>query len=230
MSNVKGFLSIALVGSLLFNIIFAEGIAAQEKPKKDMTVAIVDFTNTRNVPDLDYLVKGIPESIVTYLGKKGRVRIVERARLQSALEEMRLAQAGIVDEQMAVQVGKAVGADAVIVGSFLQIGDVIRINARLINVETSEIIVAEQVSGKPGTDLFALMDRTAASMETKLLGEGILNVQQITAPQQTIKGSRKTWWLLGILGVGVVGGAALALKPKAEKAKNGTILINISLP
>jgi hypothetical protein len=146
---------------------------------------------------------------------------------------MQLAQTGIVDEQMAVQVGKAVGADAVIVGSFLQIGDVIRINARLINVETSEIIVAEQVSGKPGTELFDLMDQTAASMEAKLLGEGgqILNVQQIPGAQQQIKRSKKKWLLLGILGIGAAaGGAALALKPKEEKEKNGTILINIALP
>jgi len=67
--------------------------------KRKLTIAVVDFTNTKKDPSLDYLVKGIPESIVTYLGKKGQVHIVERSRLQSALDEMKLQMSDIVNEQ-----------------------------------------------------------------------------------------------------------------------------------
>jgi len=133
-----------------------EQIKGLEESKK-LVIAVVDFTNVGNDPQLEGLVKGIPESVTTYLGKKGKVRIVERSRLEAALKELQLGMTGIVDEETAARVGKAVGASAIMVGSFLKIGDLIRINARLIDVQTGEVIMADQVQGR-FEEVFGLMD------------------------------------------------------------------------
>ena len=159
-------ISLFLALSFLFNLLSFDLVLAQEGEK--LIVAVVDFTNIKKDPALDYLVKGIPESIITYLGKSGKLEIVERSRLEAALREMQLTMSGIVDEQTAVEVGKAVGANAIMVGSFLQIGNLIRINTRLIDVKTSRVIAAEQVQGTPGEEIFTLMDRTAAAFESVL--------------------------------------------------------------
>ncbi|RKY59390.1 MAG: hypothetical protein DRP94_03685, partial [Candidatus Latescibacterota bacterium] len=121
-----------------------EQVKGLEESKR-LVIAVVDFTNVGKDPQLEGLVKGIPESVTTYLGKKGKVRIVERSRLEAALKELQLGMTGIVDEETAARVGKAVGASAIMVGSFLKIGDLIRINARLIDVQTGEVIMADQV-------------------------------------------------------------------------------------
>ena len=186
---------------------------------------------------LDYLVKGIPESIITYLGKRGEVHIVERSRLQSALDEMKLQMSDIVDEQTAVQLGKQVGANAVLVGSFLQIGDMIRINSRLIDIETSEIIAAEQVQGVPGKEIFGLMDQTAEAMWSKLVGRPV-EIQPISISEKKIeviakpgKPFYKRWWFWGIVSVGVAGGVfAATRKGEREEEKKGTIAIIVNLP
>ena len=119
-----------------------EQVKGLEESKR-LVIAVVDFTNVGKDPQLEGLVKGIPESVTIYLGKKGKVRIVERSRLEAALKELQLGMTGIVDEETAARVGKAVGASAIMVGSFLKIGDLIRINARLIDVQTGEVIMAQ---------------------------------------------------------------------------------------
>ena len=146
-----------------------EQIKGLEESKK-LVIAVVDFTNVGNDPQLEGLVKGIPESVTTYLGKKGKVRIVERSRLEAALKELQLGMTGIVDEETAARVGKAVGASAIMVGSFLKIGDLIRINARLIDVQTGEVIMADQVQGR-FEEVFGLMDQVAERIWKKLTGQ-----------------------------------------------------------
>ncbi|MCH7497117.1 MAG: hypothetical protein IH971_04610, partial [Candidatus Marinimicrobia bacterium] len=63
-----------------------------------------------------------------------------------------------------------VGASAILVGSFVAIGSILRINARLINVQSGKVINAESVQGRVGPEIFDLMDQIALSMETQLVG------------------------------------------------------------
>jgi len=142
-----------------------------------IVIAIVDFRNTSKENSLDYLEKTIPESIITKLGKSGRTEIVERTRLQDALKEMELSSTGIIDEQSAVELGRAVGAEAILVGSYVSIEEIIRINARLIDVRTGRIIKAETVQGNVGKEIFGLMDELALAVETQLLGKSSRTIQ-----------------------------------------------------
>ena len=89
---MKG-ISLFLVITFLFNILSFDLVLAQDGEK--LVMAVVDFSNTKGDPEFDYLVKGIPESIIPYLGKSGKLEIVERSRLESALKEMQLTMSGI---------------------------------------------------------------------------------------------------------------------------------------
>lgn len=225
-------ISVVLMVSFLMNLcgvllVLGEG-------KKELTVAVVDFANTKKDPELDYLIKGIPESLITYLGKRGEVRIVERSRMEAALEEMKLGMSGIVDKQTAVEVGKAVGATAVMVGSFLQIGDRIRINTRLIDVGTSKIMAAEQTLGRVD-EIFELMDQTAEGMWAKLVDRPV-EIQPIAIVERKPQVRKKTgtplykrWWFWGIL-AGAAGGAAYLASSQGEEEEKGTLMITVHLP
>lgn len=150
--------------------------------ERKIVIAIVDFQNTSADNALDYLEKTIPESISTSMAKGGRLEIVERSRLEAALNEMEMSELGIVDESQAVEIGRAVGANAILVGSFVSIGGTLRINARLIDVQTSRIINAENVQGRVGAEIFDLMDQMAASMEQQLVGEPLETAAASPAP------------------------------------------------
>lgn len=148
-----------------------------------IVIAIVDFQNTSADNALDYLEKTIPESISTSMAKGGRLEIVERSRLEEALKEMEMSELGIVDESQAVKIGLAVGANAILVGSFVSIGGVLRINARLIDVQTSRVINAEIVQGQVGAEIFDLMDQMALSMEQQLVGAPPVTVAAQPEPE-----------------------------------------------
>lgn len=191
-------------------------VYAQESETKKLVLAVLDFSNTANDPELDYLVRGIPESIITNLAKTGKLDIVERSRMQQALEELNLSVSGIIDEQTAVELGRAVGANAVMTGSFLKIGNIIEINTRLIDVKTLRVITSEQVRGAPGEEIFDLMDKTSQTMQAKLLGEEVssLGYQRISKQEEAKKpsGGRSIfsrWWFWALL-AGIGGGAAAA--------------------
>ncbi len=182
-----------------------------------LAIAVVDFTNTSGDESYDYLSKTIPENLITSLAENGDLRIVERGRLESALKEMKLQLSDIVDEATAVQLGKAVGASAIIVGSFVAIESKLRISSRLIDVQTATVITGKNATGRVGEDIFRIMDEMADAMREELLAraerpETIETVRvPVSKPAQVAKkgGGGKTW--LYVLGGAVVVGAGVGV-------------------
>ena len=227
---------------LILALFFCETVLPFSLWDDKIVIAVVDFRNTGSDKNYDYLENTIPEAIITYLAKAGKIEIVERSRLKDAIEEMKLGMSGILDEQTAVEVGKAVGANAILVGSFVSIGEVIRINARLIDVKTSRIIKAEIVQGGVGIEIFSLMDEMARSIEAQLIGETeevaqisqiqptpiVLGLETKTSPM-TGKPFYKSRWFLAAVGVGIAGGAALAISSDGGD-DNATINISVTIP
>jgi len=175
---------------LLILVVFSTTLFAQalNGDGEKIVIAVVDFRNTGGNDDLDYLEKTIPENIITRMAKSGQTEIVERSRLQEALTELELGLSGIVDEQSAVELGRAVGANAILLGSYASIGQKIRINARLIDVQTSRIIKADVVEGNVSSEIFTMMDQLAYSMESQLLNREneTLQYQQIPINREPV--------------------------------------------
>ncbi len=165
---------------LVMGLIFQGVIPLYAQQKQKISIAITDFQNTSGNSEIDYLQNAIPEMLITNLAKSGRLNIVERSRLQDAIKEMELGMSGIVDQSNAVEIGRAVGANAIMVGSYLEIGGMIRINARLIDVESSKVLKAESVQGRSGREIFNLMDELAESIEQQLVQDG----KEKTAPKK----------------------------------------------
>ncbi len=245
----------ALVTVFIFLLMITGVVFSQDKSK--ITIAIMDFQNTSGKHELDYLQKAIPEMLITNLAKSGKLNIVERGRLQDAIREMELGMSGIVDQSKAVELGRAVGANAIIVGSFLEISHMIRINARLIDVKTSKVLKAESVQGRTGKEIFDLMDKLAQSIENKLLGKSKEQkiAKQKPTPQPTVttpksaprhvppktptvekKKSNTMLYILGgaiLIGGGVAAAMALSKKSEEEQPKppaNSDVSMTIIIP
>lgn len=228
---------------LLLLVFLASRINANPiNPGKDkIIIAVVDFRNTGGDEGLNYLEKTIPENIITRMAKSGETEIVERSRLQEALTEMELGFSGIVDEQSAVELGRAVGANAILLGSFASIGQKIRINARLIEVKSSRIIKAEVVEGNVSDEIFTMMDHLAYSMESQLLDREHETIQYQPIPinrnpvaKTKIKKKKPfykspVFWTVAVVGVG--GGVYyMTQMTSEEKEKMSSVSIIINLP
>jgi len=86
--------------------------------------------------------KYVQEDITTALVNSGQFNVVERLKLQSVLDELKLAQLGLTDPEGAKQVGKLLGADVILTGTLAATGDEWNINLRLITTETGLITSA----------------------------------------------------------------------------------------
>ena len=73
-------------------------------------VAVLPFDNTMAREDLAALRRGFQEMLITDLAQSNGVRIVERARLDDLLTELKLAEGKFLDPSTAAKIGKGVGA------------------------------------------------------------------------------------------------------------------------
>jgi len=115
------------------------------------TLGILDFDNN-SLADrqrLEPLRKGLAQMFSSELGQLQGLNLVERADLLRVIEEMKLAQADMIDEKTAQQVGKLVGAQHLLLGSFVYLPNgKIRLDARIVEVETGRILKAGEATGK----------------------------------------------------------------------------------
>ena len=139
------------------------------------TLAILPFENN-SVTDAERfapLSKGLPAMLTTDLNRNGAgLKLIERDKIQALLKEIAFGQTGVVDESQAVKVGKILGAQAIALGSFMVLGENIRIDVRIIKVETSELFLAESIMGESNNFMNLeqnLADRIADSMKAGLI-------------------------------------------------------------
>jgi TolB-like protein len=115
------------------------------------TLAVLDFENNTffNSEEVQSLSKGLGQIMATELGRCPSVRIVERQKLQRLVDEMKLAQAGVTDEENSVQVGKLAGAQILVFGGYMVMPDgKMRMDMRVVEVETGLTLQAGEATGK----------------------------------------------------------------------------------
>ena len=115
------------------------------------------FAQKSNVAVLQFDAANISEAEVniltgrlsTELVKLGSFTVVERAQMEEVLKEQGLQQSGCTTSECAVEVGALLGVDKMITGSIGRIGTLYTLSARIIDVETGEILkqVSLDVSG-----------------------------------------------------------------------------------
>lgn len=136
-------------------------------------VAVLPFENGgsygRDREDLEALRRGIAGILISELAARPAIRLVDRAETQRLLDEQNLAASGRVDAATAARVGRLVGARYMIAGTFLDLYGDFRIDARIIDVETGEIVnvVRSDPSLKDRRQLYSMIQSVAERIATE---------------------------------------------------------------
>ncbi|MBU1698557.1 MAG: CsgG/HfaB family protein [Candidatus Eisenbacteria bacterium] len=146
--------------SLRDSIVLARRI---ERPLQLNTLAIGDIENNSIIPgpfDLDKFAKGLVHIITTDLSGIDNLTLVDRQRLDVLRREIEMNNNdAIFDPEKRVAFGKLTGAGSFLFGSLMMAEkNNLRIDLRLVETETGEILLAESVDGKAksGSDLIKL--------------------------------------------------------------------------
>ncbi|MBI4397020.1 MAG: hypothetical protein HY548_07995 [Elusimicrobia bacterium] len=128
--------------------------------------AVMPFAySVESAPEHAKSVGGLSDAVAGSLLRTGRFRMVERQRVDTVLKEVRLGQTGVIDSASAAAVGKQLGAQTVVLGAVVSLsvreeGRSVKIaekttrwveieaEARLVDVETGELLAAGRAFGK----------------------------------------------------------------------------------
>lgn len=134
-------ISILLLGAAL------TGVAGAELETQPRILSILDFQDNSGSLDYQWLSAGLSDMLITDLSEADLI-LVNREDLNEALAEQSLALAGITDDS-ALEIGRMVMADAILNGAFALAGGQLRIDVRIVDVNTGQIISTAGVLGSP---------------------------------------------------------------------------------
>jgi curli biogenesis system outer membrane secretion channel CsgG len=150
-----------LRGALLFlaAVLLVAGCAsAPETPSEPVSVAVWDLENLSYepgaYPDMGQVLAG---RIIETIRQKGEYQVVERQRIMAILQELNLGSSALADENTRLRIGRLSGARRMIFGGYQTAGDAMRIDLRLVEVETGKIIKTSEKTAAAG-DLAGWLD------------------------------------------------------------------------
>ena len=124
--------------------------AASQDARPGMAVLDFDIGATIGQDPDDYqaLRRGLAAMTISELTMNPGVRVVERAQLQQILQEQNLGREGRVDPNTIVQIGRLIGAKYMVTGTLFDVRGAFRIDARLFDAETGQILRTQRVNGR----------------------------------------------------------------------------------
>ena len=135
--------SVVMVLALLPALLVAQQRGQDTRPG----IAVLPFNNGgsygQGKEDFDALERGIAGMMISELSANPAARVVERQEIQRLLDEQNLGAQGRVDAATAAKIGKLVGARYMVMGTFVDFYGDFRVDVRLINTETSEVVKTE---------------------------------------------------------------------------------------
>ena len=134
----------AILCLALFFFLFLNGYSQTTK------VAILDFENVSGAAEYESWGKALSNMLITDLANNihpKKVEFFERSQLNKLLDEQNLQKSKNFDEKTAVDFGKLSGVNYVFVGSVFVMGKYCNFSSKLVDVQTSKILLAKDVSG-----------------------------------------------------------------------------------
>jgi curli biogenesis system outer membrane secretion channel CsgG len=123
------------------------------EPSGNAAVAVWDLEDLSYspapFPDMSEMLSG---QIIEAIRQKGEHTVIERQKLLMVLEEQNIGSSSLADEGTRLRLGKLAGARLMVFGAYQVVDKAMRIDLRLVDVETGKIIaVSEKTAGS--TDL-----------------------------------------------------------------------------
>jgi len=159
MSGSKGLNDVrrrCVARALLAASLFASGVQGTAQalpPGTAATVVIWSFDDhtvapAASVQDLGLLRFALADAVLESLLAVPGLKPVDRWRLKDILAEQKLGSSELADESGRLRLGRIVGAQYMVFGGFMTIGDVVQVNLRVVDTSTSEVVFADQYTAQ----------------------------------------------------------------------------------
>lgn len=114
------------------------------EPRGTVSIAVLPLENNTGDNTLDSAGRGLAEFMAQELLSRPQFAVVERQRLSNVLQELRLSQTAVMDQEIALQVGRLIGARLMVFGGLAAFDGQQLISLRIVDVETSQVLSGAQ--------------------------------------------------------------------------------------
>lgn len=122
--------------------------------------------------------------LIEELMKTRSFKVIERAQVEEILKEQGINQSGCVDATCIVEAGKLLGAQIMVAGAVDKIGQTYSVSARLVDVETSQMLLTDHIDHKGEIDglLQKMRELAQALARSELPSPLLVQLQIIPSP------------------------------------------------
>lgn len=174
-STPRHLVAIATIACLLLGLSATAATAAKPAEPK-ATVAVLYFDYSGESAEMGMLRKGLAQMLITDLGGLEKIQLVERDRLQALLDELKLNESKKIDKKTANKIGKLLGAKYLVLGGYFDLMGTLRVDARLVEVETGKVITSVGSAGKMD-DFLAIEKKVADDLEKAITSSTVKGVK-----------------------------------------------------
>lgn len=133
-----------------------------------LSIAILPFKNLTGNENNDWIGVGFSETMSAGLSQFKKISVVERANIKSVLKEIELSLTGLVDDNNAIEAGKLVGAEYLILGSYQLLNNSIRVSYRTIDVNSGIIVSGNNITNMY-ENIFSIQDSIIGNIAYNLI-------------------------------------------------------------
>ena len=131
------------------------------------SIAVMSFANVTQSQKDEWLGVGIAETVTADLKNIEGLTVIGRERVFEVLRRFGVEKQTETDTAFATQVGREVGARWIISGGYQRVGEVVRITARFVDVESGEVMKTVKIDGQID-QIFELQDKIVDELSTGL--------------------------------------------------------------
>ncbi|EFK09032.1 FG-GAP repeat protein [delta proteobacterium NaphS2] len=132
------------------------------------TLAIIPFT-MNSERNLDFLKEGIMDMLSSRLAWKDKLKIIEKGVVKKELAAV----SGPMNEAKALEIGKKLEADFVIFGSLTVFGESVSLDAKILDVKKSEVLITAYDQSKGMDGVIPTVNQFAENINAKIMGKDL---------------------------------------------------------
>ncbi len=134
------------------------------KPGEGRSLTVIFFQNRSRDRELNWLSKGVAEMLAISLSQTPSLKVPSTEHVYRALRKLGKEDPLAIDRAAALDIARELKSDVVVTGSFTLEGELVTIEAELLEAFTGKLITAEKVEGAGLKDIFSMVDRLSGSI------------------------------------------------------------------
>ncbi len=136
-----------------------------EAVAEENSLAIMYFANMVDPEDSDRTGLMVSALLITDLSESEYIEVVSRQRLFDILRTLGKEDLKIIDETVASEVAEKAGVKWILTGNVFQVEPNIILTSDISDASSGKILASQQVTGEPGEDIFAVVDRLSTAIK-----------------------------------------------------------------